>query len=109
MHVLDQRRTKLDDKSKKYVFIKNYEKIKTSKLFDLIEKKVVVSRDVQLNGESAWDWINQIEVTRKEEKGEPSTAALIYTPITPQTSKMSQDNQRCEVCKTCTSQQAKYT
>ena len=54
-HVPDQRRTKLDDKSKRYVFIGYDERTKAFKLFDPIAKKVVVSRDVQVNEESAWD------------------------------------------------------
>lgn len=61
-------------------------KTKAFKLFDQIEKKVVVSRDVQVNEESAWDWNNQKEVMQKEEKGEPSTATLIITATTTQTS-----------------------
>jgi transposase InsO family protein len=85
-HIPDQRRTKLDDKSKKYVFIGYDEKTKSFKLFDPIEKKVVVSRDVQVNEESAWDWKNQKEVTQKEEKGESSTSAPIITPTSPPTS-----------------------
>jgi hypothetical protein len=85
-HIPDQRRTKLDDKSKKYVFIGYDEKTKAFKLFDTIEKKVVVSRDVQVNEESAWDWKNQKEVTQKKEKGESSTTAPIITPTSPPTS-----------------------
>jgi hypothetical protein len=52
MHVLDQRRKKLDDKSKKYVLIGYDEKAKAFRLFDPNEKKVIVSRDVNLNEES---------------------------------------------------------
>ena len=66
-HVPDQRRTKLDDKSKKYVFIGYDEKTKAFKLFDPIEKKVNVSRDVHVNEESAWDWTNQKEIHEKLE------------------------------------------
>ncbi|KAA0043668.1 polyprotein [Cucumis melo var. makuwa] len=45
-HVPNQRRTKLDDKCQKYVFIEYDEKTKVYKLFNPIEKKVIVSRDV---------------------------------------------------------------
>jgi hypothetical protein len=45
-------RIKLDDKSKKYVFIGYSKKSKTYKLYDLIEKKFVISRDVKLNEEA---------------------------------------------------------
>jgi hypothetical protein len=82
----DQRRTKLDDKSKKYVVIGYDEKTKAFKIFDQIEKKVVVSRDVQVNEENAWDGKNPKEVTQKEEKGESSTTAPIITPTSPPTS-----------------------
>jgi hypothetical protein len=52
---LDPNRTKLDDKNKKYVFISNNEKSKAYKLYDLIEKKLVVSRDAEMNEEVSWD------------------------------------------------------
>jgi len=42
-YILDQRRTKVDDKSKIYMFIGYDEKMKVFKLFDLIDKKVIVS------------------------------------------------------------------
>ena len=51
-HVPDQRRMKLDDKSKKFVFIGYDEKKKAYKLYDPIERKVVVSRDVHVNEKS---------------------------------------------------------
>jgi hypothetical protein len=43
------------DKSKKYVFIGYSEKSKAYKFYDLIEKKLVISRDVELNEEARWD------------------------------------------------------
>ena len=45
-HVPDQRRTKLEDKSKRYIFIGYDEKTKGYKLLDPISKMVIVSRDV---------------------------------------------------------------
>lgn len=48
-HVPDQRRTKLEDKSKRYIFIGYDEKTKWYKLLDPISKKVIVSRDVRVN------------------------------------------------------------
>jgi hypothetical protein len=59
--ILDPKRTKIEDKSKKYVFIGYSEKFKAYKLYDLIEKKLVISRDVELNEETLWDWKNQHE------------------------------------------------
>ena len=48
-HVPNQRRTKLEDKSKRYIFIGYDEKTKGYKLLDLISKMVIVSRDVRVN------------------------------------------------------------
>jgi hypothetical protein len=63
----DPKRTKLEDKSKKYVFIGYSEKSKAYKLYDPIEKKLVISRDVELNEEARWDWKNQQEELTTEE------------------------------------------
>ena len=60
-HVPDQRRTKLDDKSKKLIFIGYDEKSKAYKLFDPTTKRTIVSRDVEVNEEVGWDWKNQCE------------------------------------------------
>jgi hypothetical protein len=51
----DPKRIKLKDKSKKYVFIGHNEKSKSYKLYDPIEKKLVISIDVELNEEARWD------------------------------------------------------
>jgi Reverse transcriptase (RNA-dependent DNA polymerase) len=63
----DPKRTKLEDKSKKYVFIGYNEKSKAYKLYDPIEKKLMISRDVELNEEARWDWKNQQEEMTTEE------------------------------------------
>jgi len=55
-HVPTQQRTKLEDQSKKYVFIRYDEKTKAYKLFNLITKKMIMSRDVQVDEESEWKW-----------------------------------------------------
>jgi hypothetical protein len=44
-----------------YVFIGYNEKSKTYEHYDPIEKKFVISRDVELNEEVYWDWKNQQE------------------------------------------------
>jgi hypothetical protein len=61
--VLDPKRTKLDDKSKKYIFTGYNKKSKAYKLYDPIEKEFVVSRDVEVNEEARWDWNQQEELT----------------------------------------------
>nr|GEY30883.1 retrovirus-related Pol polyprotein from transposon TNT 1-94 [Tanacetum cinerariifolium] len=58
-HVPDQTRKKLDDKSKMYIFIGYDERTKAFRLYDHIEKKVIVSRDVFVNKERTWDWSNE--------------------------------------------------
>jgi hypothetical protein len=78
-HVPDQRRTKLEDKSHKYIFIGYDEKTKGYRLFDPTSKKVIVSRDVQINEASKWDWNNSAEVI--VEVGESSVA--VPTSISP--------------------------
>ncbi|GJY68640.1 retrovirus-related pol polyprotein from transposon TNT 1-94, partial [Tanacetum coccineum] len=55
-HIPDQTRKKLDDKSKMYVFIGYDERTKAFRLYDPLEKKVTISRDVYVNEESTWDW-----------------------------------------------------
>jgi len=60
-HVPDQQRTKLEDKSKKYIFIGYDEKTKGYRLLDPISKKVTVSRDVRVDEASKWDWNNLTE------------------------------------------------
>ncbi|XP_074353045.1 uncharacterized protein LOC141692213 [Apium graveolens] len=62
MHVPDQKRSKLEDKSKKLVCIGYNKKTKGYKLFDPDQKKVVVSRDVLINEEDSWDWKKTINV-----------------------------------------------
>jgi uncharacterized protein with WD repeat len=72
-HVPDQRRMKLEDKSKRYIFIGYDEKTKGYKLLDSISKKVMVSRDVRVNEANKWDWNNSTEVII--EVGESSVVA----------------------------------
>ncbi|GJU58201.1 retrovirus-related pol polyprotein from transposon TNT 1-94 [Tanacetum coccineum] len=80
-HVPDQRRTKLDDKSKKYMFIGYDEKIKAYRLFDPIEKKVTVSRDVYVDEESAWDWTTQ-NIGDLEQQPDHDSQTIIHVPHT---------------------------
>jgi hypothetical protein len=54
-HVPKQTRSKLDDKSEKYIFIGYDEQSKAYKLFNSITKKVIVSRYVVFKEEESWD------------------------------------------------------
>lgn len=77
-HVPDKLRTKLEDKSRRYIFIGYDEKTKGYRLLDPISKKIVVSRDVLVNEASSWDWNNSTEDIIKI--GETSTTTPVVTP-----------------------------
>lgn len=54
--VSDGRRTKLDDKSISCVLLGVSEETKGYRLYDPINKKVFVSKDVLFEEEKQWDW-----------------------------------------------------
>ncbi|GJW31679.1 retrovirus-related pol polyprotein from transposon TNT 1-94 [Tanacetum coccineum] len=56
VHIPDCKRIKLDDKSKKCVFIGVSEESKAYRLYDLVSKRIIVSRDVVFDKEASWDW-----------------------------------------------------
>ncbi|GJU26156.1 retrovirus-related pol polyprotein from transposon TNT 1-94 [Tanacetum coccineum] len=56
VHIPDCKRIKLDDKSKKCVFIGVSEESKAYRLYDLVSKRIIVSRDVVFDEEASWDW-----------------------------------------------------
>ena len=60
-YVLDQERSKLDDKSKKYVFIGYDPSFEDYKLYNPSTGKVIVSWDVEFDEEGTWDWSTQEE------------------------------------------------
>jgi hypothetical protein len=66
---------KLDDKSLKLIFIGYDERSKPYKLFDPTNKKMHISRDVQVNEEAMWDWSKMMEICHEKTKDE------IHTPI----------------------------
>jgi hypothetical protein len=105
-HVPDQRRTKLEDKSKMYIFIGYDEKTKGYKLLDPINKKVMVSRDVQVNEASEWDWNNSTEVNIKV--GESSVVTSTSKQQDPETTD-DEDEPKREVCKIYMIQQMRHT
>ena len=55
-HVTDQRRSKLDDKSTKLIFVGYHSQSKAYKLYDPVEKKLHISRDVRFDEGSTWEW-----------------------------------------------------
>ena len=84
-HIPDQQRSKLEDKSKKYIFIGYDEKTKGYKLLDPTSKKVTVSRDVRVNEASEWDWNNLTEATNEVEE------STVFAPSMPVNSETSDD------------------
>ena len=61
VHVPDETRTKLDDKSRKLVFIGYEERSKGYKLYDPESKRIVVSRDVVFDEDEKWDFCSKPE------------------------------------------------
>ncbi|KAK3001644.1 hypothetical protein RJ639_020743 [Escallonia herrerae] len=55
-HVPDEKRSKLDDNSEKYVFICYDLRSKDYKLYNPSNGEIVVSRDVIFDEESSWEW-----------------------------------------------------
>ncbi|KAJ7961681.1 Retrovirus-related Pol polyprotein from transposon TNT 1-94 [Quillaja saponaria] len=60
-HVPDQERSKLDDRSVKYVFIGYDSNSKGYKLYNPRNGKIIVSRDVEFNEDETWEWDVQEE------------------------------------------------
>ena len=60
-HILDQERSKLDNESKNYVFIRNDPSSKGYKLKNPNTGKLIVNRDVEFEEEGMWDWSTQEE------------------------------------------------
>lgn len=56
VHVPDNTRIKLDDKSLKCIFLKFSEESKAYRLFDPISQKIIVSRDVVFYENQSWNW-----------------------------------------------------
>ncbi|KAJ4813156.1 polyprotein [Rhynchospora pubera] len=83
-HIPDQRRTKLDDKSKKLIFIGYDERSKAYKLIDPATNKVHISRDVQVNKEAVWYWNSMEEKSHDVEKEVQIIASSTSTSTTMQ-------------------------
>ncbi|KAK2986104.1 hypothetical protein RJ640_024603 [Escallonia rubra] len=52
-------RKKLDDKSEKFIFIGYNQQSKWCKVYNPVDKKMKVSRDVTFNEKSSWDWTDR--------------------------------------------------
>lgn len=56
VHVPDQKRTKLDDKSLQCVLLGVSDESKAYRLFDPVARKIIVSRDVSFEEDKGWNW-----------------------------------------------------
>lgn len=61
VYILDNKRTKLDDKSFECVLLGKSEESKAYRLYDPVSNKVVVSRDVIFEENEGWNWGRGIE------------------------------------------------
>lgn len=59
VHVPNEKRSKLDSKSEKYVFVGYDSSSKGYKLYNPITQKIVISRDVEFDEENTWEWDTQ--------------------------------------------------
>ena len=66
VHIPDQRRGKLDDKSKRCVFLGVSDESKAWRLYHPISKKIIVSKDVVFEEEKCWNWQKSNEETKDE-------------------------------------------
>ena len=81
-HIPDARRRKLDDKIESMILV-GYHKIGVYRLFNPINDKIVMSRDIMIDENSVWGW-NSCDATNKplmsygfdEESGEHILATL---------------------------------
>ena len=64
VHVPDNKRKKLDDKSFQCVLLGVSEESKTYRLYDPVSKKIVVSRDVVFEEDKCWNWGRSNEEVR---------------------------------------------
>lgn len=55
-HIPDQKRCKLDSKSKKCVLLGVSDESKAYRLYDPVTKKIIISNDVLFEEEESWDW-----------------------------------------------------
>ena len=73
-HVPDQHRKKLEDKSRKLVFVGYDDKSKAYRLYNPKDKRIEISRDVQFDENSSWDWNEGKETQRAEPE-------VVLTPV----------------------------
>jgi len=91
-NVNDEKRVKLDDKNEKLVFIGYDSRSKGYKLYNPINGKVIISRDVVFDEEDSWAWdisSNEETVSFPLVDGEPNqvTREDLTPPTSPNSSR----------------------
>lgn len=66
VHIPDQNRSKLDDKSRRCVLLGVSDESKAWRLYDPISKKIIVSKDVVFEEEKGWDWGRSVEEIKQD-------------------------------------------
>ena len=66
VHVPDCQRKKLDNKSVKCILLGTSEESKAYRLYDPVNKKVVISRDIVCMENEKWDWNNNADGKRRD-------------------------------------------
>ena len=84
VHVSDERRTKLDDKSESFIFIGYDSNLKGYKLYNPSNKKVVISRDVIFDEKGEWDFGSHTNVFNFFPQFEEDKQTLTEQPGEPQ-------------------------
>ncbi|KAL4296042.1 hypothetical protein GQ457_12G032770 [Hibiscus cannabinus] len=56
VHIPDCKRAKLDDKSRKCIFLGVSEESKAYRMYDPLSQKIIVSRDVVFEEDKSWEW-----------------------------------------------------
>ncbi|KAI5317390.1 hypothetical protein L3X38_037097 [Prunus dulcis] len=56
LHIPDEKRKKLDDKSENCIFLGVSEAVKVYRMYNLVTKKIVISNDVIFAEETMWNW-----------------------------------------------------
>jgi hypothetical protein len=56
VHVPEQKRTKLDDRSHKCILLGVSDESKAYRLYDPVTKKIIISRDVIFEEGGKWEW-----------------------------------------------------
>jgi len=75
-HVADAKRSKLDDKAEMGIFLGYAANSKGYRVFNLQAKKLIISRDIQVDEDAYWDWENeQIQRSVKSSQLTTSPAA----------------------------------